>query len=53
MRLRCAMLLLLIACVFLGAGCASTESDMPWNAPQPWEGSPNIPGMGGPGGSSY
>jgi hypothetical protein len=30
------------------AGCATTEapnSDLPWNAPQPWEGSPLIPGL--------
>jgi hypothetical protein len=27
------------------AGCASTESDIPWNAPQPWEGAPGIPGF--------
>jgi hypothetical protein len=27
------------------AGCASTDSDIPWNAPQPWEGSPTIPGL--------
>jgi hypothetical protein len=27
------------------AGCASTESDIPWNAPQPWEGTPGIPGF--------
>jgi hypothetical protein len=30
-------------------GCASTadrrDSDIPWNQPQPWEGSPYIPGM--------
>ena len=30
-------------------GCASTdpdlESDIPWNAPQPWEGAPGIPGL--------
>lgn len=30
-------------------GCATTdnqrESDIPWNQPQPWEGSPYIPGM--------
>ncbi len=31
-------------------GCATTpadrrESDIPWNQPQPWEGSPFIPGM--------
>ena len=31
-------------------GCATTgsydeESDLPWNTPQPWEGSPSIPGF--------
>lgn len=44
-------------CVFLIAaavfsGCASTrseDSDLPWNAPQPWEGSPMIPGFNGMG----
>ena len=30
------------------AGCASTDSDQPWNNPQPWEGSPMIPGMTAP-----
>jgi hypothetical protein len=39
---RCAFLLLLVlAAVALGAGCASTESDnlseRPWNSPQGWE----------------
>jgi hypothetical protein len=29
----------------LAGGCASTESDIPWNEPQPWEGSPFIPGL--------
>lgn len=53
MRLRLATLLLLIATGFLASGCASTESDMPWNAPQPWEGSPSIPGMSAPGGGGY
>jgi hypothetical protein len=38
-----ALLLALVA--LLTAGCATTESDMPWNAPQPWEGSPLIPGL--------
>jgi hypothetical protein len=38
------------AIVWLAAhagGCATTESDtdMPWNTPQTWEGSPYIPGM--------
>lgn len=27
-------------------GCATTdESDLPWNAPQSWEGAPSIPGF--------
>ncbi len=42
-------MLLGVLCV----GCATTDddgnSDIPWNAPQPWEGSPMIPGMN-PGG---
>ena len=30
----------------LCGGCVTTnDSDIPWNAPQPWEGSPNIPGL--------
>lgn len=36
----------LMACA--AGGCATTddtESDIPWNAPQPWEGSPYIPGF--------
>jgi len=32
----------------LGGGCATEgPSDMPWNSPQPWEGSPTIPGFQG------
>ena len=33
--------------VALLTGCATMEdeSDMPWNAPQSWEGSPSIPGL--------
>jgi hypothetical protein len=30
------------------AGCASTDSDLPWTDRQPWEGSPMIPGMPAP-----
>ncbi len=38
--------LMLIAFMLIVAGCATTnDSDMPWNAPQPWEGVPGIPGM--------
>jgi hypothetical protein len=40
------LLLAFITCCFL-AGCAATHSDIPWNAPQPWEGTPGIPGMSG------
>lgn len=32
--------------MLLAAGCATTnDSDLPWNTPQPWEGSPAIPGL--------
>lgn len=34
--------------VWGAAGCASTrdrDSDIPWNAPQSWEGAPIIPGF--------
>ena len=35
--------LLLVVC----AGCTTIPEDsaMPWNTPQPWEGSPSIPGL--------
>ncbi|MBL7076579.1 MAG: hypothetical protein ISS31_03815 [Kiritimatiellae bacterium] len=38
---------LLAAVALLLAGCATIEdeSDLPWNTPQPWEGSPSIPGL--------
>jgi hypothetical protein len=45
---RIALLLLLCAAAALLAGCATAdqnESEIPWNSPQPWEGSPLIPGM--------
>ena len=47
------------ASALLLCGCATPEdpyhdekeySDMPWNTPQQWEGSRQIPGMGGAGG---
>ena len=50
-------LLVAAAALALG-GCASTDGDfvdeqeysnMPWNTPQQWEGSPSIPGLSGPG----
>ena len=45
------MLCLAVATMFLAAGCGTmdpdAESDLPWNTPQPWEGSPGIPGLEG------
>jgi len=40
---------LLAGFLCLAAGCATTvdDSDIPWNDPQPWEGSPAIPGLSG------
>ena len=42
--------LVMLALLGFLAGCktppnADDESDIPWNAPQPWEGSPMIPGL--------
>jgi len=50
MKFRFRMLALLAVLLALGAsGCATrdpdAESDIPWNAPQSWEGSPYIPGL--------
>ena len=42
----------LAAGALLLAGCATTDpnqSDIPWNAPQSWEGAPSIPGFDGVG----
>lgn len=37
---------LLVATVTLVMGCATTDdSDIPWNSPASWEGSPYIPGL--------
>jgi hypothetical protein len=41
---RLAVLAALTGLLALG-GCATQDSEIPWNAPQPWEGSPTIPGM--------
>jgi hypothetical protein len=53
-RKRKPLCLLLLAALCLAAtllaGCATAdynESDIPWNTPQPWEGSPMIPGFDG------
>lgn len=40
------MTILLALAAILAGGCASTmESDLPWNTPASWEGSPFIPGF--------
>ena len=44
------LIVILLAVVGLGfSGCAThdpdRDSDMPWNMPQSWEGSPAIPGL--------
>ena len=49
-HLRPVMAMLLLALLALAAnGCATRhpdeESDIPWNAPQSWEGAPYIPGL--------
>lgn len=47
---RCTALLLLSAVLLAASGCTTPpadESDLPWNSPQPWEGSIMIPGMEG------
>jgi len=42
------MLLLVCGGLMLAAGCATeSDSNMPWNTPQSWEGAPSIPGMTG------
>lgn len=41
-------LYILICGLLIGLqGCSTTKnsSDIPWNVPQPWEGTPNIPGL--------
>lgn len=36
----------LLMTLLFTAGCATTQdSDLPWNVPQSWEGSPTLPGM--------
>jgi hypothetical protein len=46
MRSACRILTIALAAVlFAAAGCATVDSDLPWNTPQSWEGSPAIPGL--------
>ena len=46
MRALLAITLVLAGVTLLtGYATMGDESDMPWNAPQSWEGSPSIPGL--------
>ncbi len=51
MHTKIIRLALLAVIAALSAGCATTDpytdSSIPWNAPQSWEGSPGIPGFDG------
>jgi len=50
MSLFTRLLILLVPVALFGlAGCTTYESDMPWAAPESWEGSPTIPGFSSPG----
>ena len=40
-----AVLAALLAAVVLLGGCVTADSEIPWNAPQSWEGSPMLPGL--------
>ena len=44
-------MLSLAATVFFSSGCGTidpdAESEIPWNTPQSWEGTPGIPGLEG------
>ena len=44
---RYAALAAAAAALALLSGCDTTDedSDLPWNTPQSWEGSPSIPGL--------
>lgn len=43
------LLILLLLLLVSAGGCATYESDIPWNAPQPWENEPTLPGFPGAG----
>lgn len=43
---RYILLISALVMVWLVTGCVSShESDMPWNTPQPWEGTIGLPGF--------
>ena len=47
--MKACLLALTLLGALMAAGCATydpdAESDIPWNAPQTWEGAPGIPGL--------
>ncbi len=47
-RFLLAIFVVLVTMIFI-SGCmsANSESDLPWNTPQPWEGSISVPGLSG------
>jgi hypothetical protein len=49
MRQAWVVLLILLAAIAVSGCATNADSDLPWNTPQPWEGSPTIPGMSGSG----
>ena len=46
MRMIAGLLATALLALFSG-GCTTTDSDLPWNTPQSWEGSPSLPGLSG------
>lgn len=39
-------LILFMISLLILSGCATgQDTDIPWNTPQPWEGSPSMPGL--------
>jgi hypothetical protein len=43
--LRIALRLAAFCGVLALLGCTTADSEIPWNAPQQWEGTPGIPGL--------
>jgi len=38
------MALAMLGGMLAGCSTAGDQSDVPWNVPQPWEGTPTLPG---------
>lgn len=47
--MRLFAMLVLLSGLLMAGGCATGDSEMPWNTPQSWEGAPGIPGLSGDG----